>query len=302
MLFQDVANNPRELLAMTGYTLEEFKALIPWFKEGLDDSKLTLEGSERKNQLCNYKNSPLPTLEDRLFFILIYAKQYQTQIMHGKNFGMSQPKANQWIHFLFPALQSALSKAGASPCREMEKLPPQDATVFAHDGTERPILRPKDNELQKESYSGKQKKHTVKNNVLADENCKVIYLTPTVEGKKHDKKLADESGYVLPKGSTLLQDTGFQGFTVEGVSIVQPKKKPRGKELTQDEKDSNRAISKVRVRIEHVINGVKRYRIVKDTCRNWLKGFKDRIMEVACGLHNFRLNFRPWKAIKFPVG
>ena len=69
----------------------------------------------------------------------------------------------------------------------MEKLPPQDATVFAHDGTERPILRPKDNELQKECYSGKQKKHTVNNNVLADENCKVFYLTPTVEEKNTTK-------------------------------------------------------------------------------------------------------------------
>jgi hypothetical protein len=137
---------------------------------------------------------------------------------------------------------------------------------------------------------------------LASEDCRVIFLTPTVEGKKHDKKLADESNYALPEGSTLLQDTGFQGFTVDDVSIVQPKKKPKGKELSQDEKDSNQAISRIRVRIEHVINGVKRYRIVKDKCRNWLKGFKDRIMEIACGLHNFRLKFRPWEKIELQTG
>ena len=103
----------------------------------------------------------------------------------------------------------------------------------------------------------------------------------------------------MPKGSSLLQDTGFQGFTIEDVLIIQPKKKPKGKELTQDEKDSNREISSSRVRIEHIISGVKRCRIVKDKCRNWLKGFKDRIMEIACGLHNFRLKFRPWKAMEF---
>ena len=62
---------------------------------------------------------------------------------------------------------------------------------------------------------------------MASEDCRVIFLTPTVEGKKHDKKLADESNYALPEGSTLLQDTGFQGFTVDDVSIVQPKKKPK---------------------------------------------------------------------------
>ena len=120
--------------------------------------------------------------------------------------------------------------------------------------------------------------------------------------KKHDKKLADDSDYDLLEGSVLLQDTGFQGFTVEGVLIIQPKKKPRGGELTEEEKEANRAISKLRVRVEHVINGVKRYRIVKDKCRNWKKEFEDKIMEIACGLHNFKLNFRPWKPMEAPIG
>ena len=87
------------------------------------------------------------------------------------------------------------------------------------------------------------KGHTVKNNVLANHTCNVIYLTDTVGGKKHDKKLADESHYQLPEGSVLLQDTGFQGFSLEQVLIIQPKKKPKGKELTEEEKEKNREIS-----------------------------------------------------------
>ena len=92
----------------------------------------------------------------------------------------------------------------------------------------------------------------------------------------------------------MYQDTGFQGFTLAGVTILQPKKKPRGKELTPEEKEDNRLISKIRIRIEHAIGGVKRYRIVKDKIRNWKQGFRDKVMETCCGLHNFRLNFRPW--------
>jgi len=80
--------------------------------------------------------------------------------------------------------------------------------------------------------------------------------------------------------------------------ILQPTKKTRGKELTQEQKDKNRNISKVRIRIEHVVNGVKRYRIVKDKCRNWSKGFTDMVMEIACGLHNLRLGYRPWQEVK----
>jgi len=119
-------------------------------------------------------------------------------------------------------------------------------------------------------------------------------LSPTVEGKKHDKKLADESNYLLPKDSILVQDTGFQGFVVEGVTILQPKKKPRNLELSQPEKDMNRLISRLRVRIEHVVGSVKRYRIVKDKIRNWKEGFRDSVIEICCALHNFRLQYRPW--------
>jgi len=300
--FQDIVRCPSEFLAMTGYTPDEFNVLLPLFEESMAESNCTLEGKRRKNKRSNYKNSPFPAPEDSLFFILVYFKQYPTQTMLGASFGISQPKANRRIHFLTPVLQSALSKSGEAPCRNMEQLPRQDFDVFAHDGTERPIRRPADNERQKQYYSGKQKRHTVKNNMLANEICKVIYLTPTAEGKKHDKKLADESGYNLPEGSVLLQDTGFQGFAAEGVFIIQPKKKPKGGELNEEEKESNRAVSKLRIRIEHVISGVKRYRIVQEKCRNWLKGFTDKTIEIACGLHNFRLNFRPWKAMESPVG
>ena len=138
------------------------------------------------------------------------------------------------------------------------------------------------------------KQHTVKNNALVDMLCKVIFLTDTVEGKKHDKKLADESDYSLPEGSKLAQDTGFQGFNLENVAILQPKKKPKGGELSDLEKNINQWHSSLRIRVEHAIGGVKRYRIVKDKIRNWKAGFKDSVMETCCGLHNFRLNYRPW--------
>lgn len=124
--------------------------------------------------------------------------------------------------------------------------------------------------------------------------CKIILLTATSEGKKHDKKAADEANYTLPEGSILFQDTGFQGFSIAGVTIIQPQKKPRGKELLPEDKGLNRLIAKIRILVEHAIGGVKRYRIVKDKIRNWKKGFRDLVMETCCGLHNFRLNFRPW--------
>ena len=85
-----------------------------------------------------------------------------------------------------------------------------------------------------------------------------------------------------------------QGYTCDGLTIFQPKKKPSGVELTPPEKARNRAISSLRIRIEHAIGGVKRYRLIKDKMRFLKDGIRDTIMETCCGLHNFRLQYRPW--------
>jgi hypothetical protein len=304
--YQELCQYARKFLALTGYTVQEFEALLPHFQVEFEKhvAVYRLDGKKRtKRRYSEYKNSPLPTVADKLLFILIYLKQGSVQEAHATLFGMHQPDANQWIHLLHPLLNRALAALGELPAREAAefaarfepsaKEKAQDL-VFFHDGTERPVVRPKDKELQKLYYSGKKKLHALKNIVLSHANCKVMFLSRTCEGKKHDKKAADQAGYQLPAGSTLYQDTGFQGFTLVGVTIIQPKKKPRGRELTEAEKENNRAISKIRVRIEHVIGGVKRYRIVKDKLRNWKENFRDQVMETCCGLHNFRLNFRPW--------
>jgi hypothetical protein len=128
--------------------------------------------------------------------------------------------------------------------------------------------------------------------VITARGGKVLYLSGTHEGKKHDKKIADEEGYCFPPGSKLLQDTGFQGYQPEGVTILQPKKKPRNGELTPVEKVINRALSSVRVEVEHRIGGVKLCQILVQKFRNRVEHFVDDVMETACGLHNFRLSYR----------
>lgn len=302
MNYNKLVKNPKQFLALTGYTREEFENLLSYFKKTLDEElkTKTLTGKPRmKRKHSEYKNSPLPTAADNLLFILIYLKQGMTQEVLASQFGMHQPDANMRIHFLHPILNKTLDDLKELPERKAEYLDLEEdegEKYFLHDGAERPINRPKDNEMQKLYFSGKKKQHSIKNILLIDASCKVIFLSNTCEGKKHDKKAADEAKYndKFPEESKLLQDTGFQGFEAGNAVIIQPKKKPRNEELTEEEKESNRQISKVRVRVEHAIGGVKRYRLVKDKIRNWKKGFRDMVMETCCGLHNFRLNFRPW--------
>ena len=58
------------------------------------------------------------------------------------------------------------------------------------------------------------------------------------------------------------------------------------------ERLSNRMKAKARVGIEHIMASIKRCRSVKDVWRNTVAGFSDLVMEVACGLHNLRVDFR----------
>jgi hypothetical protein len=73
---------------------------------------------------------------------------------------------------------------------------------------------------------------------------------------------------------------------------VSTEKKPHKKELTDKEKENNRKISKIRVKVEHAISGIKRSRIVKDVLRNTKDDFSDLVMVIACSLHNLRVEHR----------
>ena len=166
---------------------------------------------------------------------------------------------------------------------------------FAHDGTERRIVRPQDPAEQTTSYSGKKKDHTVKNVLLVNAQLIILFLSDTYDGRVHDLRIAEATPYPLPAGSGLLQDLGFLSFTLPEVAILMPTKKPRGEELTREQQRANQALNQRRLRIEHVNSSVKRCRIVKDRLRLWKQGVRDLVMELCCALHNFRVRLTPWQ-------
>jgi len=135
----------------------------------------------------------------------------------------------------------------------------------------------------------------VKNVWLINVALTILFLSETYAGTTHDKRMADATPYPLPAGSRLLQDLGFLAFTLDQVEIIMPTRKPRGRALTRAQKAANRRIARRRVRIEHVNSSVKRCRIVHDTSRLRKVGVRDRIMEVCCALHNFRVRLTPWQ-------
>src|SRR6266478_4711702 len=123
--FADLQSRPTEFLDFTSLTLDEFQQLVPPFKTAFQARMAAwrLDGKPRTaRQFSVYKNCPLPTPEDRLFFLLTYLKTYSLQVVQGRLFGMGQSKANQWIHVLLPALLAALRTLGDAPARSLSAL------------------------------------------------------------------------------------------------------------------------------------------------------------------------------------
>ncbi|HMO41723.1 MAG TPA: transposase [Saprospiraceae bacterium] len=234
-----------------------------------------------------------PESSDKLLFLLIYLKNNALQEFHAAYYDISQGQVSNLVRVLMPLLDQALGKMGFRPCRDSQSLKNQlrdhPDRVFSQDATQRPIGRKVDYEAQKEDFSGKSKDHTDKNHLLCDDASQILYLSPTYEGSIHDKALLDEENIQWLPHISLRQDTGYQGYAPENVTIIQPTKKPRGTELTDAQKQQNKAISKERVIIENAIAGLKRLRILKDRIRHKCYDLKDQIMCIGCALHNLRL-------------
>jgi hypothetical protein len=168
--FTEIQTRPTEVLDLTSLTVDEFQRLVPPFEAAFEAHMAAwrLDGRPRTaRRYTTYTNCPLPTPEDRLLFILVYLKTYPLQVVQGRLFGLGQSKAHQWIHVLLPALLAALRSLGDAPARSLTALAQRlgvseaDAAAvvtpagrgahprarfppFAHDGTERRIVRPQD--------------------------------------------------------------------------------------------------------------------------------------------------------------
>ncbi|VAX35645.1 hypothetical protein MNBD_UNCLBAC01-277 [hydrothermal vent metagenome] len=139
----------------------------------------------------------------------------------------------------------------------------------------------------------KKKKHTKKNIVVTDEHKKIGFLGETTNGKEHDLPILKEDGFFdrIPEDIPIHFDLGFQGVATDfpKINSILPKKKPKDKDLTENDKEQNAAKSQIRVLVENAIGGVKRLKIVSDVFRNRKIDFVDTAMLVTCGIWNFHL-------------
>lgn len=298
-LIKNKQTNGSQLVALTSLTAEELMALLSVFGPLCEQyfQHHNLEGNPRK--MVKYKEDArcsLPGSVAKLDFILMYMKENPRQHYHGVLFSMQQPRVSKWVKVLLPLLEKALAKLKVLPRRFAYALyaflKSFTRYVLLIDATERDIPRSTANERQRYEYSGKKKSHTVKNHLIVDQDNCILFLSATYAGSIHDKKMADDALHEFPAHTVLVADLAYQGYEQETIMVLLPKKKAKNRQLTEQEKEQNRQISQIRVPVEHVMGGVKRLNIVKEKIRLHLQDVRDRVMLIACGLHNLRTAFR----------
>jgi hypothetical protein len=111
-----------QILNLTSLTVEQFEQLVEPFEQAFvrHMTAWTMEGKPRTARAYTpYVNSPLPTPEDRLLFLLTYLKVASLQVAHAALFGMTQPNANKWLHLLLIVLHQTLRDLGDAPARHL---------------------------------------------------------------------------------------------------------------------------------------------------------------------------------------
>lgn len=283
----------RLLRALTGLNRKAFDALLDTFSPLYAQTR---QSQPRQRAVGGGRKARLLSSQEKLFFILFYFKCYPTFDLAGIIFDLHRSQAHEWMHRLQPILEKTLGEKMVLPERKLdsieaflERFPAVKRVMI--DGTERPIARPQDSQAQQSNYSGKKKRHTRKHLAAVDETKRLLVLSKAREGKVHDKRFHDEDDIAasVPDEIPLEVDLGFLGLQKEYVNIHLPHKKPRGGELSDAQKQENRALSQSRVVCENAFAGVKRYNAVSAIYRNRIEDFDDHLMLSAAGLWNFYL-------------
>lgn len=280
---------------MTGMSVQEFHALVPAFSQALVEYRYRIN-PDRKRKAGGGQKGKLPTVEDKLACILMYLKVYPTYDVMSFLTDRDRGKCCRSVQWLLPTLELALGRRLVLPERKAHTVEevfarfPEIKDVFV-DGTERRVQKPRNMKKRNKLYSGKKKATTRKTVVMSDEKKRILYMSKTKSGRRHDKRIADKEHLFtsIPPDVAVWTDTGFQGAQKLRGNIVMPLKATKLRPLTEVQKAENRIISSFRVVSEHAIGGFKRFRAAADVYRNKLPNFDDLLTEVACGLWNFHL-------------
>lgn len=260
----------------------EFKRLVGVQRRTFDEMVKVLEdaASLKSTRGCPNKLD----LENQALICLQYWREYRTYFHIASDWQVSESTVCRTVHWVETTLiSSGRFRLGGKKSLLTSSQKPKTAVM---DVTESQIERPKRG--QKRFYSGKQKRHTLKSQLIIDLATLEIRCVVNGEGRKHDYKLFRESKVHFHPSTESLEDSGYQGISKLHANSKLPKKKPRGGKLAKEHKQLNRTLARRRVIIEHINRRLKVFRILSQRYRNRRKRFGLRCHLIA-GIYNHEL-------------
>lgn len=223
--------------------------------------------------------NPKLSSENMLLMFFTYYRDYPTYLSLSAQFGLDESNAWRWIKWVESVLIKALRGEDCDDDIEFGTLiniscfDAKQGKVRIIDVTECTIQRAKKIEIQREYYSGKKKKHTLKIQIIIEEDTNKIISIAFEKGSVHDFNVFKESTNKLDKEIPFLGDSGYQGIDKIFKHSTTPKKKSKNNPLTDEDKEFNHLISTNRISVEHVICQVKIFKILSERFRSRIKRF-----------------------------
>ncbi len=236
-------------------------------------------------------------VKNRFLLLLVYYRLYITYTLSGFLFDLDQSNVCRDIQKIEGLIRQCVPiPQKIYPITKRLKTPEAVEKYFPGllaftDLTEQQIPRPAvDRERRKMYYSGKKKRHTVKNQITVNNRGYILHKVGYKKGRKHDYNVYKNNHPITPKQVVNVFDLGYLGVETdfpEQLSAL-PYKKKRNQDLSQEEIDYNIIHAKKRIVVEHTICRLKKYRIMSDIFRNKLRKY-NKVTDIVAGLINYRI-------------
>ncbi len=227
---------------------------------------------------------PKLKIEDQILLTLQYLREYRTYYHIGKDWKISESSACRIVLKIENILIQ--SRKFSLPGKKKLLDSSLDEDLILMDVMESPIERPKKH--QKRFYSGKQREHTLKTQVvLGQETGKIICLAHD-KGRTHDFRLFKKSNVKFHQLLKVIGDKGYQGIAKLHNFSETPIKKSKKKKLTKEQKKYNRQLNRLRIAVEHVNRRLKIFKILSYPYRNRHRRFGLRSNLIA-GIYDAKL-------------
>jgi DDE superfamily endonuclease len=308
--YEELCRHPAAFPSLAGMTRPEFDDLLERFARAeaalRANSDRTRRGGSPRRRAAGAGRHYAHGAADRLLMALLWLRVYPTYEVLGFFFALHKRNAQLNVLAALEALDALADFPFDRPGRDRKKLRSAAEVMAAFpqvrliiDAKEQRVNKPQGEQAQRPYYSGKKKAHTIKTQVVVGTRGQIEAVSESVPGATHDLTLLVGSGVLgrLGEGEAAMMDKGYAGVGKHhpSVPVVLPFKKPRGGELSEEQRGHNREVARHRIVVEHTMAQLNRFTVLRQVFRGKRRQRHGQVTWVVAKLVNRRLAVMPLK-------